>query len=653
MRRLAERRQVQKRLATSESRLSGILAAAPFPLAVVNRRDGRVLYANQRAGRLMGLSVETLVGSRLPRGTVKSRDRALLMTRLAERGFADDVEIQLRAASGRPFWALVSLIPFEHDEPAVLIACNDITARKAAETALQDQLALHQTVIDTIPNPIFYRDVNGRYLGCNRAFVEMAGMPRDRIIGTTLGGLGGDDELTSESSQSDRQLISGERRMDVYETTVRHPSGWSIRALVHKAALRNAEGRVVGIVGCGTDISDRIAFEEELTRARDQAEAANRAKSEFLAVISHEIRTPMNGILGMAHLLLDTQLDAVQRDYAGTIHASGEALLTILNDILEFSRLESGRTVVEAEAFDVAEVLDDVVALMGPRAREKGVNLALDLAADVPQLLVGDAARLRQILLNLIGNAVKFTEKGGVTISVFLLGRKEGRLQVRFDVRDTGIGIPDAARRRLFTSFTQADSSISRRFGGTGLGLAISKRLVELMDGEIGVDSEVGRGSRFWFVLPFGIADAMPDEEDMPHLPPCRPLSVLLAEDNPVNRTVAERILTKAGHKVTAVTDGAQALAAVKAHAYDVVLMDVHMPEMDGFEATRRIRALDGACARTTIIALTANVLAGDMERCVQAGMDGYLPKPFKPSELLTLLARRAGTQPSGQNNVR
>jgi len=641
MRRLAERRDAQARMALSENRLAAILAAAPFPLAVLHRHDGRVLYANQRAGRLMGMPVEQLIGRRLPKGTVQSRDRARLMARLAERGFVDDLELRVRGAGGRPFWALVSMIPFEQDGPAVLVACNDITVRKAVESALQDQLALHQTVIDTIPNAIFYKDTEGRHLGCNRAFVELVGMPRDQIIGSDLRTLGGDAELVARAADSDRSLISGERRMDVYETTVRHPTGWVMRALMHKAAFRNTDGKVVGIVGAVTDISDRIAFEDELTRARDQAEAANRAKSEFLAVISHEIRTPMNGILGMAHLLLDTKLDAVQHEYAATIHSSGEALLTILNDILDFSRLEAGRTSVQDEVFDLPTALEGVVALMAPRAREKAVELSLDLAPDVPAALIGDVARLRQVLLNLVGNAVKFTEKGGVAVSVFLTGRREGKLLLRFDVRDTGVGIPAEARHLLFTSFSQADSSISRRFGGTGLGLAISKRLVELMGGEIGVESEIGRGSRFWFTLPFGPADGLPA---IPHDgPPAlaeRPLHVLLAEDNPVNRIVAERVLAKAGHRVTTAGNGVEAVAAVSDGSFDLVLMDVHMPEMDGFEATRRIRALPGPAARTPIIALTANVLAGDMERCVEAGMDGYLAKPFKPTELLATVMK-------------
>ncbi|MBC7952465.1 MAG: response regulator [Rhodospirillaceae bacterium] len=645
MRRLVERRDAQTRMTLSENRLAAILTAAPFPLAVLHRRDGRVLYANQRAGRLMGLPLDTLVGRRLPQGSLAPRDQVRLIRQLADHGVVDDMEIRVRGANGRPFWGLVSMIPFDQDGPAVLVACNDITARKAAETALQDQLALHQTVIDTIPNAIFYKDVTGRHLGCNRAFIDMVGLPRDHIIGHDLAAVGADAELTARAAESDRMLISGEKRMEVYETTIRHPTGWSMRALVHKAAFRNkgGKGRVVGIVGAVTDISDRIAFEDELTRARDQAEAANRAKSEFLAVISHEIRTPMNGILGMAHLLLETPLDAVQHDYAATIHSSGEALLTILNDILDFSRLEAGRTEVQEEPFDLADAVDGVLALMAPRAREKAVELALDMALDVPATLVGDVARLRQVLLNLVGNAVKFTDKGGVAVSVFQIGRKDGKLMLRFDVRDTGIGIPADARPLLFTSFSQADSSISRRFGGTGLGLAISKRLVELMGGEIGVDSEMGRGSRFWFTLPFDDANGPLVTSAAPEpMPAGRSLAVLLAEDNAVNRIVAERVLSKAGHHVTTVGDGAQAVDAMAQGRFDVVLMDVHMPEMDGFEATRRIRALPGPASRIPIIALTANVLAGDMERCVESGMDSYLAKPFKPAELLACVAKWA-----------
>lgn len=652
MRRLVDHENAQAQVARSESRMAAILAAAPFPLMVLGRIGGGILYANPRAGRLLGRPVPSLVGEYLPPGLVDPRDQVRLRALLEERGMVEDQEIRLFPRSDKAIWVLVSLMPCDQDGgPALLLACNDITERKNAERALQDQLALHQTAMDTIPNPIFKKDIHGRHQDCNGSFATLLGLPRAVIVGSELKRLTSDAQMLEIAARTDAELISGRASIQVYETSVRNArSGQIRRVLVHKAALRDIDGHVVGIVGAATDISDRIAFEEALTRAKDQAEAANRAKSEFLAVISHEIRTPMNGILGMAHLLSDTGLNAVQRDYVTTIGNSGDALLTILNDILEFSRLEAGASPIQEDNFDLPAVLDGVLTLMGPRAREKGLELARDMAVEIPSTLWGDAARLRQILLNLVGNAVKFTDRGGVVVSVFLMGQRDGRSILRFDVRDTGIGIAPDAQKRLFTSFTQADESISRRFGGTGLGLAISKRLVEMLGGQIGLDSEPGRGSRFWFTLGFKPAHPAapaPAPADAPPPAPGRALSVLLAEDNAVNRKVAIHLLERAGHRVTAVEDGSLALDVLAAGTpFDLVLMDVHMPRMDGFTATRRIRELPAPAGRTPIIALTANVLDGDEKRCTAAGMDGYLAKPVKPAELFAALARLGGTSP-------
>jgi two-component system, sensor histidine kinase and response regulator len=637
---LEAQRRGQRRLAASEGRLAAILAAAPFPLLVLRRSDAVVLYANHRAGLQLASSAEMLVGRRLPPRCVRAREMVRMRAILNERGQVADFDARLRTAAGVPFWALVSIIPLDHgDEPGLLVASNDITAHKLAEQALRDQLTLHQTVIDTIPNAIYYKDAAGRHLGCNKVLEHLLGRPRGEIIGRTVHEVILPAESAAMAEENDRLVMNGDG-CQAYETVVESTDGTRRTVLLTKAPLVTADRRISGVVAAMVDITDRIAVEDELRRAKEAAEAASHAKSEFLAVISHEIRTPMNGVLGMAHLLLDTALDEHQRNYVQTIHHSGEALLTILNDILEFSRLEAGRVVVEAVPFDPMATIDGVVTLMAPRAREKNIALAVDIAADVPRLLSGDVARLRQILLNLVGNAVKFTEKGGVTVSAWLAPPRGDELRLRFEITDTGVGIPAEAMGRLFTSFSQADSSISRRFGGTGLGLAICKRLVELLGGEVGVDSECGKGSRFWFVLPFRPAEdqsALLVQEAVP--PTARRLVLLLAEDNAVNRKVASVLLERAGHHVVAVENGVQAVEAVRHRSFDAVLMDVQMPEMDGFEATRRIRALRGPAAAIPVIAMTANVLAGDEERCREAGMDDYVGKPFKPAELLAKLA--------------
>ena len=382
-----------------------------------------------------------------------------------------------------------------------------------------------------------------------------------------------------------------------------------------------------------------VALAEQLGRARIEALSANQAKTEFLATMSHEIRTPLNGVLGVTQMLQDSGLDEEQARLAKTIRTSGEVLLRILNDVLDLSKIEAGKMDLEPVDFDTAELVQASASLWRPRAEEKGLRFIVEQSKNGPRRVHGDPVRVKQVLFNLIGNAIKFTSQGCVETHIRTLPLTPGRCVLRVEVHDTGCGIPKQAQPKLFTAFTQADGATSRKYGGTGLGLTICRRLVELMSGTIGFSSEPGTGSTFWFEVPLKIA-ASAERSVAPPSPgaPERDSAasaegsgprILVAEDNPINQEVIRGFLKFRGWNCDVAEDGAQAVELFNAENYDLILMDIQMPGMDGLEATQRIRSLGGRGVRIAIIALTANAMRGDERRCLAAGMNGYVSKPI------------------------
>ena len=430
------------------------------------------------------------------------------------------------------------------------------------------------------------------------------------------------------------------------------------------------------------EIRERGVLQEDLRQARDAAVESARLKSEFLANMSHEIRTPMNGVIGMTGLLLDTKLDDEQKHFAEIIRSSGESLLTIINDILDFSKVEAGKLELETLDFNLRETFESLIELFSSRAREQNNELAAMIYSDVPLNLRGDAGRIRQILTNLIGNAIKFTTGGEIIVRIKKINETDERAELHFSVTDTGEGISSEAQKRLFQPFTQSDASTTRRFGGTGLGLSISKKLVEMMHGEIGLESEPGKGSTFWFTIALE-KQALPPADDLPQasfapgknlVGPSRPSNlpdfdaatkedfsendihitatpetkpifragsrrILLVEDNSVNQMVAQKLLKKFGYRADVAANGQEALRALELIDYDLILMDCQMPVMDGYEATREIRARTWRAANVPIIALTALATRGQREKCLEAGMNDYLSKPIEKENLRQIVA--------------
>ena len=517
--------------------------------------------------------------------------------------------------------------------------------------ALLDSETRFRTLAMNAPVGIFRMDAQKRCLFVNDRWSEISLLPAHQAAGFGWVNVVHPDDRDAVLRDIDAAILA--KREVSKEFRYSLPSGAERWVHMRMVGIRNAMNEVVQYVGTVIDLTERKLVEESLVSAKEAAEDATRSKSEFLANMSHEIRTPMNGVIGMTELALQTELTVEQREYIATARDSAESLLTIINDILDFSKIEARKLELEVVPFSVRTMVTKAVNTLALRASDKGLTLRHEIEADVPDYVEGDPVRLQQVIVNLLNNAVKFTEHGSVALNVAVKQVNEERVALAFSVRDTGIGISLEQQANIFKAFTQADGATTRKFGGTGLGLTISSQLVQMMNGAIEVESVVGRGSNFYFVVTFALAkqsqieaqEASPANDVLRVGKPSRQLTLLVAEDNVINRRLAIRLLEKAGHTVVAVENGALALAAVEQSQFDCVLMDVQMPEMDGLASTQAIRAREKLRGgHIPIIALTAQAMLGDRERCFEAGMDAYVSKPLDAASLYDAIYRITGT---------
>ncbi len=503
---------------------------------------------------------------------------------------------------------------------------------------------------------IWEMDAHGRLTYTNPATIEVLGYSPEEMLGRDgLAFIHPDDAAkavdTATSCAVGKQGWRGARLRWL------HRDG-SVRYLLSSAdPILSPAGEVIGFRGADRDVTALHQAEQELRLAKTVAETANRAKSQFLANMSHEIRTPLNGILGMTELALETDLSPEQREYLELAKRSANALLRVLGDVLDFAKIEAGRLELEQIPFALRDVLAEVAREHGVGAQGKGLDLALHIDSNVPEHVVGDPVRLRQVLVNLLGNAIKFTAVGEVVVEVARAAAGAGAtdprddVRLHFAVRDTGIGIDVDKQAAIFDPFQQADGSTTRRYGGTGLGLAISREIVAAMGGEIGVESVSGEGSIFHFTAWFGHTEELPASPALDAAPADRTHGrgrpILVAEDHPVNQRHLQRTLERLGYLPTIVGNGREALAALAREAFDLVLLDLQMPELDGFATIAALREREANGRRTPVLAVTAHALRGDRERCLAAGMDGYLIKPLRARELQAVIVELLGGEPA------
>lgn len=509
------------------------------------------------------------------------------------------------------------------------------------EAEQKNQRVLLQNILDNLPNFIFVKDASGKYLLANKKLKELINVESPDEIGAKISNFVKQENMPDKYSESDWQVLNN-------KAVVSFEEKYPVNGIIHyfqivKFPLLNEEGVVTHICGISTDITEHRESENELRAARKSAEQAKTAQETFLANMSHEIRTPMNGIIGMSNLLLSTKQDAEQKEYTETILESSSNLLSIINDLLDFSKIKSGKFQFEYAPFRPRHVIRKAIYPLQFKAEEKHIGLNINISQDIPEILIGDPLRLQQIVINLAGNAIKFTSVGAVTISVSCKPGHDDLVHLIMSVIDTGIGIPENKLDYIFESFTQNNVNTSRQYGGTGLGLAIVKQLTEMQHGQITVASKLGKGSEFTVEIPFEIGKEMPlTQENKPlaseGMQLLKGMQILVAEDNVINQKVVKNTLSKQGAIVDIASNGREAIALAQEQYYDVILMDLQMPEVDGYKATRHIRQV--LKIDVPVIAMTADALKGEAEKCFDAGMSGFISKPFDPNDLYLQLLK-------------
>jgi two-component system, sensor histidine kinase and response regulator len=626
----------------SAALLDVLVSNSPIGLYIL--QNGQFIYNNRRLEMILGLAAGELLGTEFgayihPEDREYAREQALKSLTANYREL-HPYEFRAITKSGETKWAMVTNVTVTGKNGRLILGyVTDVTERRLTEQSLKSSEDRFSNLVENAPLGISLTALDGTVIGVNKAMLDMYHCrSKEEFINL---GVAGRYFNPQDRKHLIDQLEKGGIVRDL-EIQLKRPDLTSFWGSL-SAIAQEYKPQARGLITIVEDITERKSSEIALKQAKIAAEAATQAKSDFLAIMSHEIRTPMNGVIGMTGLLADTPLNAEQRDYVETIKYSGEALMTIINDILDFSKVEAGKVEIEKMDFDLRSAIENMNDVLGVRAREKGLEYAWLLEQNVPTRLVGDPGHLRQILINLIGNAIKFTAAGNVVLSVGLIAESQSAVKVRFEIRDTGIGIPADKIGALFQPFTQVDTSTVRKFGGTGLGLSISKRLVELMGGQIGVESVAGKGSTFWFTVNLEKQVSAPATLEQV-LRDIYGLRVLGVDDNPTNRKVLEQMLRSWGCRVEVVENAALALSALHAAVssgdpFKVAILDILMPEIDGNMLGRMIKATP-QLKDTILIAWSSSNKAGEPDELAKAGFEQYLAKPIKQLQLYNAIVR-------------